>query len=101
MRDTPKDCTEEALLFIVPACKCQAALDLCHRDAGHQGRDRTYSLLKERFRWSKMHFQMMGTVLNCAKCKLFERRDPMPPLLNIVASEPMDVMMDPGKIGQH
>ena len=49
MRDTPKDCTEEALLFIVPACKCQAALDLCHRDAGHQGRDRTYSLLKERF----------------------------------------------------
>ena len=39
-----------------------------------------------------MHFQMMGTVLNCAKCKLFERRDPKPPLLDIVASEPMDLI---------
>ena len=37
MRDTPKNCTESVLLFVVPANKRQAALDLCHRDAGHQG----------------------------------------------------------------
>ena len=39
IKESPKNSTEENLLFIVPACKCQAALDLCHRDAGHQGRD--------------------------------------------------------------
>ena len=47
MKETATNTTDELLLFIVPANKRQAALDLCHRDAGHQGRDRTYSLLKE------------------------------------------------------
>ena len=47
INDTPKGSTNMALLFIVPASKCQAMLDLCHRDVGHQGRDRTYSLLQE------------------------------------------------------
>ena len=39
MKETPKNSTEEVLLFIVPACKRQATLDLCHRNVGHQGRD--------------------------------------------------------------
>ena len=47
MWETATNTTEELLLFNVPANKRQAALDLCHCDAGHQGRDRTYSLLKE------------------------------------------------------
>ena len=37
IRDMPKNCMESALLFVVPVNKCQAALDLCHRDARHQG----------------------------------------------------------------
>ena len=37
IRDTPKNCKESVLLFVMPANKCQAALDLCHHDAGHQG----------------------------------------------------------------
>ena len=47
MKETSMNTTDELLLFIIPANKCQATLDLCHRDARHQGRDRTYSLLKE------------------------------------------------------
>ena len=49
INDTLKGSTDTVLLFIVLASKCQAVLDLCHRDVGHQGRDRTYSLLQERF----------------------------------------------------
>ena len=49
INDTLKGSTDMALLFVVPASKRQAALDLCHQDVGHQGRDRTYSLLQERF----------------------------------------------------
>ena len=45
INDTPKGSTDMVLLFVVPASKCQAALDLCHQDVVHQGRDRTYSLL--------------------------------------------------------
>ena len=35
---------------------------------------------------------MMNNILNCNKCKVFERKDPKPPLCNIMASEPMDLM---------
>ena len=30
INDTPKGSTNTALLFMVPACKCQVVLDLCH-----------------------------------------------------------------------
>ena len=42
INDTLKGRTDTVLLFIVPASKHQAALDLCHWDVGHQGRDRMY-----------------------------------------------------------
>ena len=86
----PKNCTESVLLFVVPANKCQAVLDLCHCDTRHQGRDSTYSLLREWFWWQKMRMQMMNNILNCNKCKVFQRKDPKPPLCT--ASKPMDVM---------
>ena len=92
MKETATNTTDEMLLFIVPANKRQATLDLCHRDTGHQGRDRTYSLLKERFWWLKMRTQIMTSILNCAKCKVFEKREPKAPLCNIVAAEPMDLI---------
>ena len=76
LRDTPKDSMESVLLFIVPANKHQAALDLCHCDAGHQGWNKMYSLLKEHFWWPKMRTQLMNNILNCAKCKIFERKEP-------------------------
>ena len=87
-----KGSTNTALLFIVPACKHQAALDLCHRDVGHQGRDRTYSLLQERFWWPKMRTQMMMALQNCEKCKIYEKKDPKAPLCTIAATEPMDLV---------
>ena len=39
-----------------------------------------------------MCMQMMRSILNCAKCKIFEKKDPKPPMCNIVASEPMDLI---------
>ena len=92
INDTPKGSTDTALLFIVPASKCQAALDLCHLDVGPQGRDRTCSLLQERFWWPKMRTQMMMTLQNCKKCKVYKKKDPKAPLCTIAATEPMDLV---------
>ena len=36
INDTPKGSTNMVLLFVVPASKCQAVLDLCHWDVGHK-----------------------------------------------------------------
>ena len=92
INNTLKGSTDTALLFVVPTSKCQAALDLCHQDVGHQDRDRTYSLLKEIFWWPKMRMQMMMTLQNCEKCKVYEKKDPKVSLCTIAAMEPMDLM---------
>ena len=92
INDTLKGSTDMALLFVVLACKRQVALDLCHRDVGHQGRDRTYSLLQERFWWPKMRMQMMMALQNCKKCKIYEKKDPKAPLCTVTATEPMDLI---------
>ena len=92
INDTLKGSTDTALLFVVQASKCQAVLDLCHRDVGHQGRDRMYSLLQERFWWPKMRTQMMMTLQNCKKCKVYEKKDPKAPLCTITAMELMDLI---------
>ena len=44
---TPTNSQDMAPVFVVPTADQQAAIDGCHRSAGHQGRDRTLSLMKE------------------------------------------------------
>ena len=44
---TPTNSQDTAPVFVVPAADQQAAIDGCHRSAGHQGRDCTLSLMKE------------------------------------------------------
>ena len=44
---TPSNSTETISVFVVPAQKCQVAIDGCHQSAGHQGRDQTLSLMKK------------------------------------------------------
>ena len=39
-----------------------------------------------------MRTQMMTSIMNCAKCKIFEKSEPKPPLCSIVATEPMDLI---------
>ena len=92
-RDVAIECAEDILLYVVPFAKRQAALDLCHRDTGHQGRDRTYSLLRERFWWPGLRQQMIMMLKGCVRCRLFEAKDPKPPLVNISsATQPMDLV---------
>ena len=44
-----KRSNEDVLAFVVLGLNRQVAIDGCHQYLGHQGRDRTLSLLRERF----------------------------------------------------
>ena len=92
-RDTSKNSNEKVLLFVVPVSKRQAAIDLCHRDTGHQGRDRSLSLLYERFWWPKMQTSLISSLKACKWSRMYEGKNPVPPLVNITsASQPMDLV---------
>ena len=49
LQATPTNSQDSAPVFVVPTNDQQAAIDGCHCSTGHQGRDHTLSLMKERF----------------------------------------------------
>ena len=92
LKVTPKRSNKDVLVFVVPGLKWQAAIDGCHRYLGHQGRDRTLSLLRERFWWPGMAQRMMLSVRNCEKCCIFEAKPQIPPTEPILCTEPLDLV---------
>ena len=89
---TPSNSTETISMFIVPARKCQAAIDACHRSAGHQGCDWTLSLMKERFWWPGMSRALVMAVSNCGRCKQFEAKPQIPDMQPIICTKPMELV---------
>ena len=83
---------DRILTFLVPANKCHAALDSCHWEAGHQGRDRTLSLLRERFWWPGMGVQATLPVKNCERCHQYEAWPSLPKMVTIGATKPLDLV---------
>ena len=47
LKTMPSCSNKDILAFVVPTHKRLAAIDGCHRHTGHQGHDRTLSLIKE------------------------------------------------------
>ena len=89
---TPKGENEDLLLFVVPKVHQTAALNGCHRDAGHQGHDHTLSLLQECFWWPGMAKQMRQVIKACRCCLQYEGGTPKAPLCPIVATTPLDIL---------
>ena len=89
---TPKGEDEDLLLFVVPKIHWTATLNGCHCDAGHQGQDRTLSLLQECFWWPGMARQMRQVIKTCRHCLQYEGGTSRAPLCPIVATTPMDLL---------
>ena len=83
---------EDVLVFVVPGLKWQAVIDGCHHYLGHQGRDHTLSLLRERFWWPGMAQRMMLSISNCEKCHIFKAKPQIPPMEPILCAEPLDLV---------
>ena len=92
LRVTAPGGTETLPVFVIPARKRLAAIDGCHRCAGHQGRDRTLSLMKERFWWPGMSKILLMVTSNCSHCKQFEAKGDLPGMQPIICTEPMELV---------
>ena len=64
-----------------------------HDDLGHQGRDRTLSLVCSRFYWPGLENDVEEKIKNCGRC--IRRKTPVKPsaeLVNITSSQPMELL---------
>ena len=91
-QSTPTNSQDSAPVFVVPEKDWQAAIDGCHRSAGHQGRDRMLSLMKERFWLPGMSQALLKSVANCGKCIQYEAKGQLPPMQPIICTEPLELV---------
>ena len=89
---TPKGETEDLLLFMVPRAHYVATLNGCHRDADHQGHNRTLSLLWEHFWWPGMTNQMQQSIKSCTHCLQHDGNLSKVPLHPVVATILIDLL---------
>ena len=89
---TPKGETEGVLAFIIPVGQHHLALNGVHRDAGHQGQQRTLALTQERFWWPMMAEDCRAIVRGCPCCQAFEGEVPRAPLCPIWVYAPLELV---------
>ena len=90
IKTTPPGSIWTIQVFMVPVNRKQIAIDMCHRGAGHQGQDRSLSLMKERFWWPGMANALSLVIQNCGRCKQFEAKCQIPEMEPILCTQPMD-----------
>ena len=88
----PKGETEGVLAFIIPAAQCRMAFNGVHRDAGHQGQQRTLALTHESFWWPMMMEDCQAIVRGCPHCQAFEGEVPRALLCLIRAYAPLELV---------
>ena len=92
IKTTPPRSISTIPVFIVPVNRRQIAIDMCHRGAGHQGRDRSLSLMKERFWWPGMANTLFLVIQNWGRCKQFEAKCQIPNMELILCTQPMELV---------
>ena len=89
---TPTNSQDMAPVFVIPTADQQAAIDSCHHSVGHQGRNRTLSLMKERFWWPGMSQALLKAIAKCGRCIQYEVKGQLPPMQLIICTEPMELV---------
>ena len=92
IKTTPPENVGTIPVFVVPVNRRQVAIDMCHRNAGHQGRDQTLSLLKGWFWWPRMSTALCLSLQSCSRCKQFEAKSQLPGMEPIMCTQPMELV---------
>ena len=78
--------------FILPKKYWQKALEACHDNVGHFGKERTLSLLRVRFYWPNMAQDVEIHVKSCPRCLRFKRLPESANLNPIEATRPVELV---------
>jgi len=87
-----KICEQEYSQLVLPEALREIVFSSLHDDLGHQGRDRTLSLFKQRFFWPGMERFVKDKISNCARCIRSKTPAEISSLVNITTSSPMELV---------
>ena len=98
-------CVEDGILYrkvnlqdqdkkqlILPSVKVPTVLQLLHDEMGHPGRERTLSLIKERFYWPGMFKDIEHWTKTCDKCIKRKTQPDRAPLVSITFTQPLELI---------
>ena len=84
---------EQTQQLVLPNSFKDIVLKHLHDDVGHQGRDRTLSLVRSRFFWPGLESDVQQKVRNCERCiKRKTIPKPSAELVNIISHQPMELV---------
>ena len=77
---------------VLPPAFREDVFEALHDDLGHQGRDRTMSLIKQRFFWPGMDTYIKNKVASCERCIRRTAGPDRSKLVNITSTSPMEIV---------
>jgi hypothetical protein len=79
--------------FVLPSAHVNTVLEAMHNDMGHPGKDRTLSLLKDRFYWPGMSKDIEEWISHCGRC-ICRKTPPnhRAPLVSIGTTSPLQLV---------
>ena len=80
------------LRFVVPKEHRRKALDGCHRDAGHWGSAKTYSLVEDRFWWPRVRRDVERMCKACRRCSENRAPEDTAELFPIIVNSPLELV---------
>jgi transposase InsO family protein len=84
---------DEVCQVVVPEGQCHSLLQAYHSKLGHQGQERTLSLLRRYFYWPGMEGTTRTYLQGCPRCMLFKaRKEVRAPLVPIRAKAPLHIV---------
>lgn len=89
-----QDETGEQNQLLLPEVLKQKVLQSVHNHAGHQGIEKTYSLLKKRCFWPSMLQDVQKWCKSCERCLIGKAPLPAinPPVSNLMAYKPLEIL---------
>ena len=79
--------------IILPRCYRDTVLTGLHDDVGHQGRDRTLSLVQDRFYWPKMAKEVEQWIKQCQRCLSRKASTNVrAPMVSIQSTQPLEIV---------
>ena len=79
--------------LVLPSCFIEQVLKGLHNDMGHPNKDRTLSLLRDRFFWPGMTSDTDAWISNCDRCiKRKSNTEVRAPLVNITTTYPLELV---------